>query len=158
MLGLVFIASKALASPDQLIEIEAFSRIDNGAASKYKAECNQIGKAAELRMDAFLKANPDVDPKQVNVSTKFFVDVESRGGVMTAHQPTWTQYCMLRVRLNDEKRKLTLGMSEVYYTGRAKLKPCMNLKTEIDQKVNVIYSEVNNNIFRCNIKPIISIE
>lgn len=158
VVGILFVGFNAFATPDQSIEIEVFSALDSGNVSKNKADCDSIEQKANLRLDAFLKANPDLDPKQVNVSTKFEIDYDRRGGIGgSIGQPQKIQYCFLRVRLNDEKRKLNLGRSEIYYTGRGKLTPCIELKNKIDQDLSIIFSQVNNNLLRCNVKPIISI-
>ena len=159
VVGMLFAGASAFAANDQYVEVEAFSVIDNGQIAKFKAQCDQIGKDANARMDAFLAANPDLEAKDVNVSSKYEIQYDYRGGVMTASESMQRiQYCYLRVRLNNDSRKLSLGKSEVYFTGRGKRQPCLELKNEIDQNVNVIYSELNNNLFRCNIKPIISID
>jgi hypothetical protein len=158
VMGLLLVGSTAFASDDQYLEVEAFSVIDNGQISKFKAMCNQIGKEAQGRMDAYLAANADLDAKDVNVSAKYEIDFIPRGGISgNIGMDQRMQICNLRIRLNDATRKLSLGKSEVYFTGRGKAQPCRELKKEIDQSINVIYSEVNNNLFRCNIKPIISI-
>jgi hypothetical protein len=159
VVGMLFAGASAFAANDQYVEVEAFSVVDNGQIAKFKSMCDQIGKDANARMDAFLAANPDLEVKDVNVSSKYEIQYDYRGGVMTASESMQRiQYCYLRVRLNNDSRKLSLGKSEVYFTGRGKRKPCLELKKEIDQNVNVIYSELNNNLFRCNIKPIISID
>jgi hypothetical protein len=158
-MGLLLVGAAAFAGSDQYVEVEAFSVVDNGQIAKFKSICEQIGKDANVRMDAFLAANPDLDSKDVNVNSKYEIQYDYRGGVMSASEGMQRiQYCYLRVRLNDDSRKLSLGKSDVYFTGRGKRQPCLELKKEIDQNVNVIYSELNNNLFRCNVKPIISID
>jgi len=159
VMGLLLMGASAFAADDQYLEIQAFSVIDNGQIAKFKAKCDQIGKDAKSRMDAFLAANTDLESKDVNVSSKYEIEYDYRGGVTSSVESMQRiQNCYLRVRLNSNSRKLNLAKSDVYFTGRGKLQPCLELKKEIDQNVNVIYSEVNRNLFRCNIKPIISIE
>jgi hypothetical protein len=158
VVGSLLVGINAFATADQFIEVEVFSALDNGRISKNKAECEAVEQSAKIRLDAFLKANPSLDPKQLNVSTKFVIDYDRRGGIGGSIEPPQRiQSCLLRVRLNDDTRKLNLGKSQIYFTGRAKLPPCMELKNKIDQDVNVIFSQVNNNLLRCNVKPIISI-
>ena len=157
-MGLLLVGAPAFAADDQAVEVEVFSVVDNGQIAKFKAKCDQIGKDAKSRMDAYLAANSDLESKDVNVSSKYEIQYDYRGGVMSSVEGMQRiQYCFLRVRLNSDSRKLSVGKSDVYFTGRGKLQPCLELKKEIDQNVNVIYSEVNRNLLRCNIKPIISI-
>ena len=160
VIGLLLASAGAQAADDQSVEIVAFETINNSHTNNYKEECKQIEKDAQARMNSFLSINTDLKPDQVNVMTKFVYDFSYRGGVMSGgyEYPQRTYTCLLRIRLNDDSRKLKIAKSEVYYTGRGKYLPCQELKTEIDKNPGVIYSEVNNNLIRCNVKPIISIE
>jgi hypothetical protein len=163
VIGLLLASAGAQAADDQSVEIVAFESINNSRANNYKAECKQIEKDAQERMNAFLSVNPDMNPSQVNVMTKFSYDFNYRGGPMGGFgggldYPQRIYSCALRVRLNDDTRKLSIAKSDVYYTGSGKYLPCKKLKSEIDKNPGVIYSEVNNNLIRCNVKPIILIE
>lgn len=160
VMGIFLLSASAQAASDQSVEIEAFQSINNSRTNSYKAECKQIEKDAQERMNDFLSVNPDINPSQVNVMTTFSYDFNYRGGVMGGglDYPQRIYSCALRVRLNDDTRKLSIAKSDVYYTGRGKYLPCKELKSEIDKNPGVIYSEVNNNLIRCNVKPIILIE
>jgi hypothetical protein len=155
MIGLVLVGTSAFADEDQLLSLKVIQERSFMPTSSVAEDCKLIDQQLKERIAVFVASNAaEINVDQINGSAKYFMKKVTRG----RGSSDYIHSCEMRVRLTNDTKRISAYESNMRYTGSGRVAACEAMKTEIDQSTKVIFSQIENGLFKCLVSPIVSIE